>query len=224
MNHVYKYFESAKKEVIERIGELKAQKFSLTLDEWTSIRNRRYLNINIHSNSTFFNLGLILISGKCPAEEIERLTEIKLNEFNLSMTDIVAATIDGAAVMVKFGRSISAMHQQCYNHAFHLPIVDVIFKKKGEVAVAEPAYLDYMDDDEDSENDEDDECDNDDGDEDGECSSGYERADIHKTLTKLRTTVRLFKSSPVRNSVLQKYVVETNGKELTLLLDCRTKK
>lgn len=33
-------------------------KFSLTLDEWTSVKNRRYLNINVHAKNTFWNLGL----------------------------------------------------------------------------------------------------------------------------------------------------------------------
>ena len=130
MNHVYKYFEIAKEEVITHINEIRDQKFSLTLDEWTSIRNRRYLNINIHTHSTLYNLGLIRVKGNCPAEEIKRLTEEKLSEFHLSMNDIVAATTDGAAVMVKFGKISPILHQQCYNHAFHLAVTDIIFKKK----------------------------------------------------------------------------------------------
>ena len=31
-----------------------SEKFSLTLDEWTSLRNRRYLNINIHGMLAIF--------------------------------------------------------------------------------------------------------------------------------------------------------------------------
>ena len=35
------------------------ERFSLTLDEWTSVRNRRYMNVNLHGTGTdFWNLGL----------------------------------------------------------------------------------------------------------------------------------------------------------------------
>ena len=44
------------------------EKFSITLDEWTSMRNRRYLNINIHGIGYFWNLGLVRISGCFSAE------------------------------------------------------------------------------------------------------------------------------------------------------------
>lgn len=51
----------------------------------------------------------------------------------------------------------------------------------------------------------------------------YERADIHKTLLKVRKMVVFFKNSPVRNAILQKHVVNKYGKELSLLLDCKTR-
>ena len=44
------------------------EKFSLTLDEWTSMQNRRYLNINIHGIGYFWNLGLVRIRGSFTAE------------------------------------------------------------------------------------------------------------------------------------------------------------
>ena len=41
------------------------ERFSLTLDEWTSVRNRRYMNINLHGTGTdFWNLGLRRVTGK----------------------------------------------------------------------------------------------------------------------------------------------------------------
>lgn len=71
MNLVHNYYEIAKQKVIAEIEGLKSGKFSLTLDEWTSTRNRRYINVNIHSNNgVFFNLGLIRIIGSCPADEV----------------------------------------------------------------------------------------------------------------------------------------------------------
>lgn len=55
----------------------------------------------------------------------------KLREFDLEISDIVAATTDGAAVMVKFVRLISktSLHQQCLNHGIHLAVVYVLFKR-----------------------------------------------------------------------------------------------
>lgn len=71
MNLVHKFYDTAKEEMIKQIEKLKDNKFSLTLDEWTSSRNRRYINVNLHSNNgVFFNLGLIRIQGSCPADEV----------------------------------------------------------------------------------------------------------------------------------------------------------
>ena len=36
------------KELLSRIAN--GNRFSLTFDEWTLIRNRRYININVHSD------------------------------------------------------------------------------------------------------------------------------------------------------------------------------
>lgn len=53
----------------------------------------------------------------------------KFNEFGLSADgDVVASIGDGASVMKKFGRISQYYHQQCYNHAIHLAVIDVIYK------------------------------------------------------------------------------------------------
>lgn len=73
MNHFY---ESVKYEICSEIKEMKMQgkRFAITLDEWTSIANRRYLNINIHYNNNgsikFINCGLIRIIGSATAAAI----------------------------------------------------------------------------------------------------------------------------------------------------------
>lgn len=220
-NHVMKFFEQAKRETIDRIKELREEgkRFSMTLDEWSSIRNRRYLNVNLHTNQALFNLGLIRIKGSCPSEELERLTNEKLKEFMVSMADIVAATTDGAAVMVKFGNRMPTIHQQCYNHAFHLAIVDVIFKKKASASALEDEGREESEDSDDGEESDDEEIDV----EVEAANSRWERADLHKSLQTVRKTVRLFKNSPVRDSVFQKHVFATFGKELSLLADCKTR-
>lgn len=79
--HVIKYGTY----VVERIKhdllrKSKSEKFSLTLDEWTSLRNKRYININIHGVGYFWNLGLVRIFGSFTAE---RCVSNKLNEFGI---------------------------------------------------------------------------------------------------------------------------------------------
>lgn len=200
MDHVHNFFDLARNEIIEHVQKVKAehQKFSLTLDEWTSLRNRRYLNVNIHTNMVQFNLGLIRINGSCPSEEIERLTNVKLKEFNLSMNDIVAATTDGAAVMLKFGRAINALHQQCYNHGAHLAVIDVIFKKNAATDTEENVGTNIENNTADDDTNvvySDDDCDDSDyenEDDDENEYTVYERADIHQTLLKVRKIVVFF--------------------------------
>ena len=77
------------------------QRFSLSFDEWTSQRNRRYLNIIVHGqHSYFWNLGLARINGTLQAEKCIQLLEEKLVKHELNLhTDIVAIITDGASIM-----------------------------------------------------------------------------------------------------------------------------
>lgn len=76
---VLKYGEKIRKEVIEHISKYKVAKklVSLVFDEWTSINNRRYININIHAVDIFWNIGLTRVSGHLPAEKCITLLEKK---------------------------------------------------------------------------------------------------------------------------------------------------
>ena len=49
------------------------------------------------------------------------------------------------------------------------------------------------------------------------------RQDVLLTLKKVRSIAKIFKRSPLKNSVLQKYVLQQEGKELILPLDCKTR-
>lgn len=70
------FYREAKFEVIDVISCLKKKfkKFSISLDEWTSLKNIRYLNINVHYCGDEYkevknlNLGMIKIEGKCGAD------------------------------------------------------------------------------------------------------------------------------------------------------------
>lgn len=74
---------------------------------WTSVRNRRYMNVNVHSDLDVHNLGLFRVSGSCPAEKIIKILVEELAVFNLSLDkDIVSITTDGASVMQKVTNNI----------------------------------------------------------------------------------------------------------------------
>ena len=96
-------------------------KCSLTLDEYTSIRNRKYMNINCHFQNEFLSLGMIRITGSMSAIIAAEKVSSRLTYFGLDLkSDIVATVSDGASVMVKFGKIIDPIHIQCLSHAFHL--------------------------------------------------------------------------------------------------------
>ena len=106
------------------------QRFSITLDEWTSTRNRRYMTVNLHGRGTFWNLGLARVEGSMPAEKCIELLDKKLAEFELNLSDdIVSICTDGASVMRKVGNLIKPKQQLCYLHGIHLAVTDVLYKK-----------------------------------------------------------------------------------------------
>lgn len=153
--------------------------------------------------------------------QVKRLTILKLNEFQLSLEDIVAATTDGASVMIKFGKDIFAIHQICYNHALHLAVISVIFKKLTEI-VADDSSSD--DDSEYEESDNDSHSCIDDNQEDFDpVEILVPRKDINTVLCSVRKIVMMFKRSPVKNAVLQNYIKEKHGQEIALLMDCKTR-
>ena len=70
--YVFSYAEQVRKTTIAKFDELKSEgnKFSISSDEWTSLRNRRYLNVNVHSTNGTWNLRLGRAYGKLPAEKV----------------------------------------------------------------------------------------------------------------------------------------------------------
>lgn len=107
------------------------QKFALTFDEWTSQKNHRYLNLNVHNKENHFNLGLIRIRGSCNAEHAISLVKDRLTSFGIDFdTDVIGITTDGASVMVKIGKLVSCYQQLCFAHGIQLAVVDILYKKK----------------------------------------------------------------------------------------------
>lgn len=101
------------------------------MDEWKSLKNSRFMNINLHQfGFENFNLGIIKINGSCPAEKVLEIMNLKLRDFDITVVDVVGTTTDAASVMVRFGSLSSFIHQQCYAHASYLAVMDVINLKE----------------------------------------------------------------------------------------------
>ncbi|XP_060801934.1 uncharacterized protein LOC132903887 [Amyelois transitella] len=224
---VTNFSNTVKADMIIEFERLKKgkQRFSLTFDEWTSQKNHRYLNINVHQKENHFNLGLVRIQGSATAEHCISLVKERLASFGLDLdTDIIACTTDGASVMVKVGKLLRCSQQLCFTHGLQLVVVDTLYKKSNSPIPECPAASIATE----SDNDDDDDMD---ANEQGvtvninspplEMTSTYDNL-----LKKVRKVVKIFKRSPTKNDVfLQKYVKEQEGpkKELALILDCRTR-
>ncbi|GBP47783.1 hypothetical protein EVAR_24034_1 [Eumeta japonica] len=191
------------------------KRFSLSFDEWTSQKNHRYLNLNVHHKEKHFNLGIIRIHGSCTAEHTISLIENRLKSFGLdSNTDIIGMSTDGASVIVKVGRLMNCYQQLCYAHDLQLAVVDVLYKKRDEEAIT-PRTNESDTDDED--------IDDDALDEQGvTVTTEISRAEVipkyRDILQKVRKVVKLFKRSPTKYDMhLQKYVKEDTEGDSTLL-------
>lgn len=245
-NIVKNYGNKVKEQLKIEIKKLKldGQKFSLTFDEWTSIKNRIYLNLNVHAtDKMFWNLGLCRVNGTMPAEKCVDIIDAKLKIYNICLDyDIVAITTDGASVMKKVGKIINADQQLCLAHGIQLAILEVLYNKHKQV---KQIYVDDDDDDieEESESeremsdlkdiDENDEVDSENENDaylglhihNKEINDEIHLNEIIKSLIeKIRKVVRIFRRSPTRNDdFLQKHVKAELGKELKLILDCKTR-
>lgn len=219
----------AKQEIMSELQSLKEEKFSASQrDEWTSFGNRRYLNINLHTNSKrarSFNLGLVRIIKSCPAEKVKQLFCGRLQEFGLCESDVICCTSDGAPVMVKFGSMLICKHQQCLDHGIHLAVLDVIEDKRANQNTDRCA----ANQDSDTESDETASFEYDSSDIESE-SENYNGSvptrllpKIKLALEKVRKVVLLFKRSPGKNAVLQEHVKRLHGRELKLKMDCKTR-
>ena len=229
-DQVVKYGQQFR-EAIKRsihISKSKGEYFSLTFDEWTSVQNKRYLNINIHGNGFFWNLGLIRISGRFSSEACLNVIVQKLNEFGVNFEkDIVAITTDGCAMMKKLGRSIASPYQLCYAHGLQLVIQDIFYQKHNEDIAIFSDGCGTDDENNRTTLDHDSDDDLSDGlDISGHADSGNALAlnlDIIETVNKVRRVVKIFKRSPLKNETLQKYVREKYPNGLNMILDCKTR-
>ncbi|XP_050339106.1 uncharacterized protein LOC126765534 [Bactrocera neohumeralis] len=220
--YVMEYFEECHERVKKEIIDLKVKnnRFSISFDEWTSVANKRYLNLILHGQKNIWNLGLVRIKGAATSENCIDMIESRLVDYDLSLaTDIISIITDGASTMLKIGKRIGPHQQLCLAHGIQLGILDVMYKRQIRI---EPNEISICEDD-DSEEDTRDQTDCiqlADNEERGELTDEF---DIKKIIDKIRSVVRSFRKSPKKNEILQKYVKMEFNKELQLILDCQTR-
>lgn len=215
--------------VSEYTEEMKAdlvddQKYSITTDEWTSNRNRRFMNVNVHGREKIWGLGLTRVFGSAPAEKCYTIMSDTLIKFGLTLNNIAAVTTDGAPVMVKMGKSLNAtnvIHQLCYAHGRHLAVCDVLYKSRNIV-------IPITDDDE-SLDDLQAEIDEEGSDCLSMINGQYDPEQLTDTgnlsalISKVRKTVCIFRNSPCKNDEIFNSFRPESQKNKTLKMDCKTR-
>ncbi|GFT97947.1 uncharacterized protein NPIL_447261 [Nephila pilipes] len=180
---------------------------------------------------------MLRIRGSFSAENCVKAVETKLKEFGIiTEKHIVACVTDGASMMVKFGKIMSCENHLCYAHAIHLAVCDVLYNKQIDLGENIVEIEDKSHEEED--NDESEELIEDlDKALDLEFESGVGTdasfhityaeknsiTNINETMKKIRNVVKLFRKSPLKNDILQKYVTEEFGCEKMVCLDTKTR-
>ena len=88
------------------------KRISITMDKWTSISRKRYMNVNAHGNEgKTWNLGLCVINGRATAEHCYETFKKFLRLFGICIRcHVVAATTDGPTVMTKMRTYLECDH------------------------------------------------------------------------------------------------------------------
>ena len=64
-------------------------------------------------------------------ERVIELMQERFHEYALSLNDdIVSIIMDGASIMIKFGRETEPLHFSCLAHAIHLSVCVVLYTEK----------------------------------------------------------------------------------------------
>ena len=184
--------------------------YSASLDEYTSLKNQRYMSINLHNGTTPISLGMVRVRGSLPAETAVELFDERLAMFDLDrMRHIVGITTDGAAVMQKMGRLSKVKQQLCLSHGTHLAVCDLVYKQPSIDELPESESEDESSDVEEN---------------DRSISRNPSFVeDFQPLIQKIRKLVAMFRRSPVKNDSLQKHVKTAHSKELHLIADCKTR-
>ena len=134
INLIHSEYNDIQREIMAEI-EIKVKantRFSMTVEDYTSVRCRRYMNINVHYQNDVMSLGLIRMLESCGAVKILQLLEKQLADFGITnmQTSVVSIVSDGASVMKKLGKISQHNHQPCYAHGVHLAVCDALCKNR----------------------------------------------------------------------------------------------
>lgn len=203
-------------------------RFSLTMDEWTSLSRTRFLNVVLqHRESEIINLGLFEIKGSADAVNLLNIVETSLKKFGIDFQKhIVCIISDGCNTMTKLGSDAKPVLQQlCFAHALQLAILDVLYEQKRKNKPKSRNQIeDYLTDDSDTETE---------NNEDLELLLPFslDQTDVfeHEYHNKLETMIKQvrkiskFFRCPKNDEVLQSYALEQIKTSLRLELDCKTR-
>ena len=120
-------------------------------------------------------------------------------------------TTDGASVMQKVGKLFPCLQQLCLIHVVQLAVLDVLYKKPKFTSIEAPT------DGTDSESDNRDKV--------GEFQIFSKKDDpelidnLYPFIRKVRTIVKIFCKSSIKNDILQKHIKEHFGKEIQIMID-----
>jgi hypothetical protein len=83
---VLEFIEQMKEMTVKELAKKFAagERFSAIADEWTSIRNRRYMNICIKGSSYTANLGLVRCKGSVTSQVVSEMVKVSLLLFSLT--------------------------------------------------------------------------------------------------------------------------------------------
>ena len=203
------------------------QRFTLTFDEWSSGSNKKFLNTNVHHDEDFDCLGLKRAKGRMPGPKLTALVTEHANDFQIDLEkDVVACVTDGAKIMDVVGRLIPCLHLKCQCHGVNLAVCDILYpngKKKKKANNIDETW--------DTENVEETSVEEKDEPDQGFSVEHVEPdgpemlgSDHLVVVEKVRGLIRLFRRSAVKNDeYLQEHVLESQGKEYVLFLDCKTR-
>lgn len=199
-------------------------KFAISFDEATVIGTDRYLTLNLHHSSVFFGLskvaplGLIRVDERASGEYLKDKVTARLELFNISEKDIVAAATDAGSNVLKAVDLMGIRQQQCFAHGIDLVVRKAIH---GTRATAFDVLIFLPEEEAEDEIDE------------PFSSPEVENTDddigdtvlLGDVLKKVRSIARRFRKSPKLMDELRKTTAreDYNGKPLIIKLDCRTR-
>lgn len=208
-NEVKLKYKSQMKQAKAKVGL-----FSISMDEWTSMKNKRYMNIIVHSHHQMWNLGLVRIFGKTSHALATLDIQNRLEEYDLNLSyDFMCLISDAASMNAAIARESGLCQQRCLAHGLQLAIKEVLYDSKENFNES----IEDLSDEED---------------ELGELafdslfsstSTEFKSSQISTLINKVRKTVKMFRKSPVKNDLLEQIIISRFGKALVLVLDCKTR-